>query len=126
MDTEDQRRQMASATPGLGAPVELPEMPHGPGVGNWDLGMPAVGEGYAQHAPDALQVKSYGPDRPTYADPLIGGVGYAQGGVQTALRALGERVFAAQDAAGRADVTVVSPPARPSLLARLFGRLRRH
>jgi hypothetical protein len=35
-------------------------------------------------------------------------------------------VFAAQDAAGRADVTVVSLLARPSLLARLFGRLRRH
>ncbi len=64
---------------------------------------------------------------PAYADPAVGGAGHSPGDVQTALRALGERVFAAQDAPGRADVTVVSPEAapRPSLLGRVLGKLRR-
>jgi hypothetical protein len=125
MAAENRRREVASQTPGLGAKVELPPPPSGPGVGVADVPLPVIGESH-QAAPYAPQRKSYGPPSPVYADDLIGGVGYAPGGVQTALRAAGERVFAAQDAAGRADVTVVSPPARPSLLARLFGRLRRH
>lgn len=126
MDQEDRRRELASSSPGLGALVQLPDVPYGPGVGIADVPLPPIGESHHQAAPSVPQHKAYGPPSPVYADPAVAGVGYAQGDVQTALRALGERVFAAQDAAGRADVTVVSPSARPSLLARLFGRLRRH
>jgi hypothetical protein len=127
MDAEDQRRQTASQSPGLGALVELPQTPYGPGVGLADVPMPVIGEGLAA-IPYTPQVKSYGPDVPQYAPDVVAGLGYAPGDVQTALRALGERVFAAQDAAGRAGVVVVSPGMAPqrSLLRRLAGRLRRH
>jgi hypothetical protein len=112
MDTENRRREFASQSPGLGALMALPDVPYGPGVGISDVPLPVVGESH--HAAASVpQVKSYGPPSPVYADSLVGGRGLRPGDVQTALRALGERVFAAQDAAGRADVTVVSPPAPP-------------
>ena len=126
MAAENRRRGLAEQSPGLGALVQLPQPPSGPGVGISDVPLPVVGESH-QAAPYMPQSMAYGPDRPQYADSLIGGVGYAPGDMQTALRAAGERVFAAQDAAGRADVTVVSPQTapRPSLLGRLAARLRR-
>ena len=73
MSTEDRRRELASQSPGLGALVNLPDVPYGSGVGNWDLGMPHVGESYGQSAPVVPQAKSYGPLSPQYGHPLIGG-----------------------------------------------------
>jgi hypothetical protein len=128
MSQEDRRRQLASQSPGLGALVQLPDVSYGAGPGNWDLG-PHVGEGYSQGADMVPQVKSYGPVSPVYADPFVAGVSYSPGHIQTAIRALGERVFAAQDAqAARAgdSWTVISPQvARPSLWRRITERLRR-
>jgi hypothetical protein len=127
MDSENRRRGLAGQSPGLGALVELPPTPNGPGVGIWDTGLPVVGESH-QAAPQVPQHRSFGPPSPQYAPDVVGGLGYAPAGdIRTALRSLGERVFAAQDAAGRAGVTVVSPEAalRRSLLGRLAARLRR-
>ena len=127
MDAEDRRRELASQSPGLGALVQLPQTPNGPGVGIWDLGMPVIGESH-QAAPYAEQRKAYGPVVPQYAPDVVGGVDYAPGGIETALRAAAERAFAGQDAAGRGDSLVVVSPAtapRPSLWSRLFGRRRR-
>ena len=84
-NAENRRREIASATPGLGALVQLPETPNGPGIGIWDLGLPVVGESH-QAAPYVEQRKAYGPASPVYADDLIGGPGYAPGGIETALR----------------------------------------
>jgi hypothetical protein len=114
MDTEHRRRQLASESPGYGAAVVLPDNPVGPAVGKAGL-LPAVGEGHSVTAEVSPSVhKAYGPDRPQYADSLVGGVGYAPVGVETALMA-----------ASRGDVTVVSPPSSPGLLARLLGKFRR-
>jgi hypothetical protein len=125
MAAENRRREVASQTPGLGAKVELPPVPYGPGVGIADVPLPVIGESH-QAAPYVEQRKSYGPPAPVYADPVVAGVGYAPADIQTALRAAGERVFAAQAAASRGDVAVVSPDMAPrrSLLGRLLGRLR--
>jgi hypothetical protein len=128
MSAENRRRELASQSPGLGALMSLPDVAYGPGVGISDVPLPPIGESYETTAAVMPQAKAYGPDRPVYADSLVGGLGYAPGGVQTALQAAGERVFAAQDraAAGNA-VEFVSPQAapRPSLWARLTGRRRR-
>jgi hypothetical protein len=127
MATENRRRELASQSPGLGAPVSLPDVPYGPGVGLTDIGLPHVGESYGQGAAVVPQVKSYGPAVPVYADPLVGGVSYGPGHVQTAIRSLGERVFAAQDGQAGIPYTVISPAvARPSLWQRITGKLRRH
>lgn len=127
MDAEDRRRELASQAPGLGALVQLPPSPSGPGVGLTDVPLPVIGESH-QAVASVPQHKSYGPPAPVYADSLIGGLGYAPGEVQTALRAAGERVFTAQDAGGQAGVMVVSPGMAPrrSLLSKVLGRLRRH
>jgi hypothetical protein len=126
MDQEDRRRELASQSPGLGALMQLPPTGIGPGVGLSDVPLPVIGESH-QAAPYVPQAKAYGPLSPVYADPVVAGVNYAPGDVQTALRSLGERVFAAQDTAGRPGVMVVSPDMAPrrSLLGRLLGRLRR-
>ena len=97
-------------------------------MGKAGLDLPVIGEGYDIMPPDDVQqAKAYGEARPVYADPLVGGLGYGPGDIQTALRAAGERVFVAQDAAGQAGVMVVSADMAPrrSLLSRLAGRLRR-
>ena len=60
---ENRRRELAGQSPGLGALVQLPASPNGPGVGTWDLGLPVVGESH-QAAPYAAQHKSYGPPSP--------------------------------------------------------------
>jgi hypothetical protein len=127
MDTEDRRRLLASQMPGYGAQLQLPDNSVGLNVGKSGL-LPTVGEGHSVVAEISEAVhKSFGAPRPQYAHPIVGGENYSPGGVATALRAVGERVFGAQDAAGRAGVTIVSPEAapRPSLLGRLFGKLRR-
>ena len=128
--TEDRRRELASQTPGLGAPVGLPDVPYGPGVGLTDVALPHVGEGYGHGAPVAAQSKAYGPDTPQYGHPLIGGLDYAPMDARPALGRsslyeLADQVFAAQDARAGHAYTVISPPARPGLLARLAARLRR-
>jgi hypothetical protein len=125
MQTEDHRRQLASATPGLGSPVVLPDLPyHSQGLG------PVVGENHQTTAAIANAVhKAYGPPRPEYGHPLIGGLDYAPLDAGPALRSslyeLADQVFAAQDARAGHPYTVISPPARPGLLARLAARLRR-
>jgi hypothetical protein len=124
-DSENRRRELASQTPGLGALVSLPENPNGPGTGIWDLGLPVTGESH-QAAPYVEQRKSYGPPSPVYADPLVGGPGYAPGGIETALRHVtdlgADGLFIEGASAPAADpFMVVSPPARPGLLARLRG-----
>ena len=127
MDAEDRRRELASQAPGLGALVQLPPPPSGPGVGLTDVPLPVIGESH-QAAASVPQHKSYGPPAPVYADSLIGGLGYAPGDVQTALRAAGERVFTAQDAGGQAGVMVVSPGMAPrgSRHYKVRGTHRRH
>jgi hypothetical protein len=37
MAAENRRRQLASESPGVGAPLSLPQPPAGPGVGTWDV-----------------------------------------------------------------------------------------
>jgi hypothetical protein len=84
---ENRRRELASQTPGLGVLMPLGQPPGGPGVGISDVPLPVVGEGYEVQAGIAAAVhKSYGPDRPAYAHPLIGGIGYADGTHQPAVR----------------------------------------
>jgi hypothetical protein len=72
MSAENRRRELAGRSPGLGAPLPLPDLPyHSHGLG------PAVGEGYDVTAEIAGAVhKAYGPDRPVYGDPAVAGRGY--------------------------------------------------
>jgi hypothetical protein len=131
MDSEDRRRELASTTPGLGVLLPLDQPPSGPSVGKYGVGGAIVGEGYDQQAEIAAAVhKSYGADRPQYADPLVGGIDHGTGTHQPALRHVSDlgdgTLFIEGASAPPADrFTVVSPPARPGLLARLLGRLRR-
>jgi hypothetical protein len=112
--------------------MELPQPPSGPGVGLSDVSLPVVGEGYDTAAGIAAAMhKSYGPDRPQYGHPLIGGLDYAPVDARPALGRsrlfdLADQVFGAQDAQAGHPYTVISPTAaRPGLLARLAARLRR-
>lgn len=127
MDAEDRRRELASASPGCGALLGLPDNSVGLAVGKAGL-LSTVGEGHSVAAEvSAVVHKSYGPDRPQYADPVVGGQGYRPGNMSVVLRSLGERVFGAQDAAAAVGVVeLVSPEAAPrrGLLGRLFGRRR--
>jgi hypothetical protein len=124
MSTENRRRELASEHPGLGAPLILPDLPyHSQGLG------PVVGENHQMTAPISEAAhKAYGPVRPQYADDLVGGFGYAPADAGPALRhvtALADQVFTGQDRAAGFPFAVISPPARPGLLARLAARLRR-
>jgi hypothetical protein len=127
---ENRRRQLAGMTPGLGVLLPLEQPPGGPGVGLSDVALPVSGEGYEVQAEIAAVHKSYGADRPQYAHPLVGGIGYPADTHQPALRHVtdlgADGLFIEGRSAPPADgFTVVSPPARPSLWARLLGRLRR-
>jgi hypothetical protein len=130
-NAENRRREVAGATPGLGALLPLEQPPGGAGVGIWDVDMPVIGEGYGQQAEIAGAVhKAYGEARPVYAGPAVAGDSYVLGVSQPALRHVtdlgADGLFIEGRSAPVADAfTVVSPPARPSLLARLLGRLRR-
>lgn len=131
MDGENRRRELASQTPGLGPVLPLPQPPAGPGVGLSDVPLPVVGEGYEVQAEIAAAVhKAYGTARPQYAHPAVGGIDYPAGTHQPALRHvhdLGDgTLFIEGRSAPAADgFTLVSPPARPSLLSRLLGKFRR-
>ena len=129
MDSENRRRELASQAPGLGALVQLPETPNGPGIGIWDLGLPVTGESH-QAAPYVPQSKAYGPPSPVYADPVVAGLGYGPGDVQTALRHVtdlgADGLFIEGASAPAAEpFMVVPPPPRPGLRARLRGLLHR-
>jgi hypothetical protein len=131
MSGEDRRRELAARMPGYGAPVPLDQPPSGPSVGKYGVGGVIVGEGYDQQAEIAAAVhKSYGADRPQYAHPLVGGINYSAGTDQPALRHLvnlgADGLFIEGASAPPDGFTVVSAPSRPSLLARLLGRFRRH
>jgi hypothetical protein len=134
MSTEDRRRELASQTPGLGPVLPLPQSPSGPGVGLSDMDLPVVGEGYDMTAEISAAVhKAFGPGRPTYAHPLVGGADYADSTHQPVLRHvsnLGDSLLFEPGRDGRqaaGAAVVISPQAapRPSLLSRLLGRLRR-
>jgi hypothetical protein len=131
MAAENRRRELAGQSPGLGALLSLPQTVNGPGVGIWDLGMPVIGESH-QAAPYVPQHKSFGPVSPVYADGVVGGLGYAPGAVQTAVRHVSDigdgRLLIEPRADGsNAPVQLVSPDAAPrrSLLGRALARLRR-
>ena len=132
MDGEINRRKVASMTPGAGALMALPQPPAGPGVGLSDItGLDVQGEGYDVPPPVGPAVTAaYGPDRPQYADAVVAGYSHPLNLAQPALRHvhdLGDgTLFVEGRSAGADPFTVVSPSARPSLLARLLGRLRRH
>ena len=131
MQAEDQRRQVASASPGLCALLPLPQPPSGPSVGKAGLDLPVIGEGYEIQAEIAAAVhKAYGEARPVYAGPEVAGDSVPAG--RLAARATARDrprrrwpVHRGRRRAAADAFTVVSPPARPSLLARLLGRLRR-
>jgi hypothetical protein len=130
MDGENRRRELASQMPGHGALVQLPEVTSGPGVGLTDVPLPTIGESH-QAAPQVPQHKAYGPPSPMYADPFVAGPGYPADTQQPALRSVMDigdgRLLVEGRSVPAADAfAVVSPPARPSLLSRLLGRLRRH
>jgi hypothetical protein len=136
MSAEDQRRQLAGQSPGLGALVQLPQPVAGPGIGLSDVpGLDVVGEGYDQVAEIAAAVeKSYGPSRPQYAPPEVGGIGFQAGRSEPAVRHItnlgADGLLVGPYRHGRqpgGPFTVVSPPAgRPSLWQRLAVLLRRH
>jgi hypothetical protein len=118
---EQNRRQVASMTPGVGALLPLPQPPSDAGQGS-----PVVaGEGYEVVAPpEPLQVvvphgvPVYG-RRPQYGAPEIGGVGYQAGRQEPPIRVLvGTRSAPVTD-----PVVAVAPPRR-SLLSRLLRRGR--
>jgi hypothetical protein len=122
MNAENRRRQVASDSPGLGALLPLPQPPSGPGVGISDMDLPVTGEGYSTTAPaGGAQTASYGPERPVYADDLVGGVGFQGGFSEPAIESFRFSVSPGL-------VTPAAPPAqaRPGLLSRLRGWLRRH
>jgi hypothetical protein len=87
MSAEDRRREVAGASPGLGALLPLEQPPSGAGTGIWDVDMPVIGEGYDQQAEIAAAVhKAYGEARPVYAGPAVAGDSYVLGVSQPALR----------------------------------------
>jgi hypothetical protein len=119
MTGENRRRELASQTPGLGSPLPMEQPAAGPSVGKSGLDMPVIGEGYSVTAPDAVQHKAYGPDRPVYADPVVSGYGFQAGKSEPAIR-----VWAVQRSRPADGIAVISPPGRPGLWSRLLGRLR--
>jgi hypothetical protein len=131
MAAENRRRELGGQSPGLGALLPLEQPPADAGQGS----PPVVGEGYsvtAAPAPAQVYVPHgvpvYG-DRTHYADPLVGGYGFQAGRSEPAVRHvmdIGDGALLIEGASAPAanPFTVVSPPAKPGLLARLAGRLR--
>jgi len=128
-DAENRRCRVAGEAPGLGALLPLPQPPNAAGVGKSGLDMPVIGEGYAQGAPGAFQVKSYGPEVPQYAPGAVGGFGYTPGAVQRHVSDLGDGrlLIEGASASPASDVLAVSPETAPkrSLIGRVLGKLRR-
>ena len=130
MAAEDRRREVAGASPGLGALLPMEQPPSGAGVGIWDVDMPVTGEGYEVQAEIAAAVhKAYGEARPVYAGPEAPGDSYPLGVSQPALRHVtdlgADGLFIEGASAPAADgFTVASAPSRPSLWSHLFRRGR--
>jgi hypothetical protein len=133
MDEENRRRELASASPGLGTPLPLAQPVSAAGVGLSDVPMPVVGEGYDITPPVVTAVsKAYGPERPVYGADEVGGVGFVGGRQEPAVRHVtnlgADGLFIEGRPAPAADVvTVASAPSRPGLLSRAraaLGRLR--
>jgi hypothetical protein len=119
MGGETRRRELASQRPGHGAQVFLPDVPAGPGVGISDVPMPMVGEGLpVAPVPSGARVAAY--VVPAYADDIVGGIGFVGGRNEAPIGVLTVSRSSLADA-----VIVASPPARPGLLARVLGRLRK-
>jgi hypothetical protein len=117
MSEEDRRRELASATPGLGSLLPMEQPAAAAAIGKSGLDMPVLGEGYEMAAPDAVQHKAYGAARPSYADAVVGGVGFQAGRQEPAVR-----VLLRSRAAAPGGIAVVSPDVRPSLWRRLLRR----
>jgi len=118
---EQNRREIASQTPGVGAQLLLPQPPADAGQGS-----PVVqGEGYEVEAPPAPQqitvphgVPVYD-RRPSYGADVVGGIDFTAGRQEPPIRVLiGTRSAPMAD-----SVVAVSPPRR-SLLSRLLRRGR--
>jgi hypothetical protein len=118
---EQNRRGVASQTPGVGALLPLPQPPADAGQGS-----PVVqGEGYEVEAPPAPQqitvphgVPVYD-RRPSYAADVVGGIDFTAGRQEPPIRVLiGTRSAPVAD-----SVVAISPPRR-SLLSRLLRRGR--
>jgi hypothetical protein len=121
MGGEDRRRQLASQRPGHGALLPLPDPPSGAAPGKFDAMGPPVGEGYSLTPDIAAAVhKSYGPDRPVYADDVVSGYGFQGGRAEPAIT----MYMGSRSAAGDGLVVVSAPP-QGSLWSRLTARLRR-
>jgi len=122
-DGERRRRELASQMPGCGALLNLEQPPGGPGVGLSDVpGLEVAGEGYSLEAPvSAAQVASYGPERPVYADGLVGGVSFQAGTAEPLIPALRYSVSPGL----QFPPAAVVPQARPGPLSRLAGAVRR-
>jgi hypothetical protein len=117
MAEEDRRRELASATPGLGSLLPMEQPAAAAAVGKSGLDMPVIGEGYEMTAPGAVQHKAYGAARPSYADDVVGGYGFQAGRGEPAIR-----VYLGSRSAPAGGPVFVSPPARPSLWRRLLRR----
>jgi hypothetical protein len=127
---ERRRRELAPATPGVGTVLPLPSvLPAGPSVGRDPAGWPAVGGGYDQTAEiSATDQKAYGPARPVYADPFVGGIGFVAGRQEPAVRHVvnlgADGLFIEDRPVPAGDVvTVASAPPRPDLLSRARAAL---
>ena len=116
MAAEDRRREVAGASPGLGALLPMEQPPSGAGPGIWDVDMPVIGEGYEVQAEIATAVhKAYGEARPVYAGPAVAGESYVLDVCQPALRHVtdlgADGLFIEGTSAPAADpFMVVSPP----------------
>jgi hypothetical protein len=130
-DGENRRRELAALTPGLGPVLPMEQPPSGPSVGKYGVGGLIAGEGYEVQAEIADAVaKAYGPPRPQYGDDLVGGFGFQAGRGEAPIRRhvtdLGaDGLFIEGASAPVADGFTVVSPARPGLLSRLRGLLRR-
>jgi len=120
-DAEGRRRELAGQRPGRGAQIPLPQPPAAAGVGLADVVMPVQGEGYDVVPPVVAAVsKSYGPDRPQYADSSVGGYQWQPGRQEAPIS-----MWIGQRSAVTDGVIVATAPPRPSLWSRLFRRGRR-
>jgi hypothetical protein len=128
MDGENRRRRLASQAPGSGALLGLPQPPSGAGIGISDADMPVMGEGYG--GPSIAPVPG-GTGAPSYADDLVGGIGFQGGRSEPAVRHVSDigdgRLLIEPYTDGSNTAAVVVSPQAPwrSLWARLAGRLRR-
>jgi len=118
---EQNRREIASQTPGVGALLLLPQPYADAGQGS----PPVQGEGYSAEAPSAPQqiTVPHGVPvfdrRPSYGADVVGGIGFQAGRQEPPIR-----VLVGTRSATPGDVVVAVSPPRRSLLSRLLRRGR--